>query len=157
MTKQIQNGEKRLCLKCTFFCYSKHKICLYVNTVAIGPISDEQVVYCHKSISPSRTLDLKTLDTFGNCQRPVFSLGASQQYAQNSNPVKIWTQLVSKLRNNNGRKNTLVTQGRVLSDAWFKHFNTLLKNYVTSERAISHNVLYYQQLSFTCYQVHFFC
>ena len=33
---------------------------------------------------------LKTLDTFGNCQRPVFSFGVSQ----NNKPVKFWTQLV---------------------------------------------------------------
>ena len=33
-----------------------------------------------------------------------------------------------------------------------------LKNYVTSERALSHNVLYYmyQQLSIACYQVSFY-
>ena len=31
-----------------------------------------------------------------------------------------------------------------------------LKNYVTSEGAISHNVLYYQQLSIALYQVKFF-
>ena len=30
------------------------------------------------------------LDTFGNCQRPVFSLRVSQHnYAQNNNPVKV--------------------------------------------------------------------
>ena len=28
-----------------------------------------------------------------------------------------------------------------------------LENYVTSEGAVSHNVLYYQQLSIACYQV----
>ena len=31
-----------------------------------------------------------------------------------------------------------------------------LENYVTSEGAVSHNVLYYQQLSFTCKQVSFY-
>ena len=31
-----------------------------------------------------------------------------------------------------------------------------LKNYVTSEGAVSHNVLYYQQLSIACYQVRFY-
>ena len=67
----------------------------------------------------------------------------------------------SKLRDNNGRKNTIVTQSRVLSDAWFWDLKILfwdleiklvenyffLKNYVTLEGAVSHNVLYYQQLS----------
>ena len=31
-----------------------------------------------------------------------------------------------------------------------------LKNYVTSEGAVSHNVLYHQQLSFAQYQVSFY-
>ena len=31
-----------------------------------------------------------------------------------------------------------------------------LENYVTSEGAVSHNVLYYQQLSIACYQVSFY-
>ena len=41
-----------------------------------------------------RLLTLKTLNTIGNCQRPVFSLGVSQQYAYNNKPVKILVQLV---------------------------------------------------------------
>ena len=35
----------------------------------------------------------KTLDTFGNCQRPIFSLSVSQQMHE---PVKIWAQLVER-------------------------------------------------------------
>ena len=31
-----------------------------------------------------------------------------------------------------------------------------LENYLTSEGAVSHNVLYYHQLSITCYQVRFY-
>ena len=31
-----------------------------------------------------------------------------------------------------------------------------LKNYVTSEGPVSHNVLHYQQLSIACYQVSFY-
>ena len=34
--------------------------------------------------------------------------------------------------------------------------NFFLKIYVTSEGAISHNALYYQQLSIACYQVGFY-
>ena len=45
------------------------------------------------------------------------------------------------------RKNTLVTQSCVTS---------FLENYVTSEGAVSHNVLYYQQLSIACNQVRFY-
>ena len=36
---------------------------------------------------------LKESDTFGNCQRPVFSLGASQHMHTNK-PVKTFPQLV---------------------------------------------------------------
>ena len=36
---------------------------------------------------------LKTLDTIGNCLRPVFSLGVSQ-HALNNKPVKITAQSV---------------------------------------------------------------
>ena len=31
---------------------------------------------------------------FGNCQRPVFSLGVSQHHAQNKKSVEIFAQLV---------------------------------------------------------------
>ena len=55
----------------------------------------------------------------------------------------------------------MVTQSCVLSDAWFwdlkfveKYF--FLENYVTSEGAVSHNVLYYQPLSITRYQERFY-
>ena len=34
--------------------------------------------------------------------------------------------------------------------------NRFLKNYVTSEGGVSHNVLHYQQLSIACYQVGFY-
>ena len=64
----------------------------------------------------------------------------------------------------------MVTQSCVLSDAWFqdlkfyiwgleiKFMETyfFLENLVTSEDAVSHNVLYYQQLPITCYQVRFY-
>ena len=40
---------------------------------------------------------------------------------------------------------------RVPSDAY--HF---LKNYATSEGAVSHNVLHYQQLSIACHQLSFY-
>ena len=67
----------------------------------------------------------------------------------------IWS---SKLQENNERKHTLVAQIGVLSDAfkkasdlksfdiWVKNY-LFLKSYNTSEGAVSHNVLYYRQLS----------
>ena len=38
---------------------------------------------------------------------------------------------------------------------WVRNY-LFLKNYVTSEGAVSHNVLYSQQLSIGCYQVSFY-
>ena len=49
-------------------------------------------------------------DTIGYCQWPVFSLRVSQ-------PVNIELNWSSKLRDNNERKNTLVTRSCVLSNA----------------------------------------
>ena len=40
------------------------------------------------------------------------------------------------------------------SNSW--KITSFLKNYVTSEGAISHNVLYYQQLPITRYKVRFY-
>ena len=66
-------------------------------------------------------------------------------------------------------KTPFVTRSWVLSDAckdlkilfWglkikFVENYFFLKNYVTSEGAVSHNVLYYQQLSIAHYQVSFY-
>ena len=54
----------------------------------------------------------------------------------------------TKFLDNNGRKNTLVTPS---CENYF-----FLENYVTSEGAVSHNVLYYQQLSIARYEVSFY-
>ena len=54
-------------------------------------------------------MEINALDTFGNYQRPVFSLSVSIQYAyttEQGQPVKSWAQLV--------RKSTLVAQLCVL-------------------------------------------
>ena len=58
-----------------------------------------------------------SLDSIGNCQRPVFSLGVSQHMHKISKPVKILAQLAAKLRDNIERKKNLVTQSCVLLDA----------------------------------------
>ena len=54
---------------------------------------------------------LKTLDTIGNCQRPVFSLAVSQHMhtCTNNKPVKIWAQSVISYEIIMREKNTLVT------------------------------------------------
>ena len=63
---------------------------------------------------------LKTLDTFGHCQRPVFSLGVSQHMRKITNLWNFELNRSSKLRDNNERKSTYVTRSCVLSEAWFR-------------------------------------
>ena len=47
------------------------------------------------------------------------------------------------------------TLAEVSNSNQIRQNNLFLKNYVTSEWAISHNVSYYQQLFIACYQVSF--
>ena len=81
-------------------------------------------------------------DTAGNCQRPVVSLGVSLQMHKITH---LWK---------------LSSIGRRSCEIWMKYkkhpchtklcaFILFLENYVTSEGAVSHNVLYYQPLPFT--------
>ena len=60
---------------------------------------------------------LKALDTIGNSQRPVFSLVVSQHMNKITNLYTFQLNWLSKLRDNNEGKNTLVTRSCVLSDA----------------------------------------
>ena len=103
---------------------------------------------------------------FGNCQRPVFSLGVSQHMHKITNLwkfdsighrsckriMKEKTPLLHKfvcfqmLIKASGLKSFII---------WVRNY-LFLKNYVTSEGAVSHNVLYYQQLSIARYQVSFY-
>ena len=114
---------------------------------------------------------LKTLDTIGNCQRLVFSLAVSHHKHKITNIWKFELNRSSKLRDNDERKTTLVTRSCVLSDAWFRDIRFsfwgletkivenyfFFKNYVSSEGAYSDNVLYFQPLPITRYQVSFLC
>ena len=113
---------------------------------------------------------LKTLDTIGNCQRPVFSLNVSQHMHKITNQWKFEVNWSSKLRDNiekkiplshvlvcfqmldfeNSKPNSEVTK----SKAW--KITAFSKNYVTSEGAASHNVLYYQTLPITRHQEGFY-
>ena len=64
-----------------------------------APATDRgRFCFCYKSC-----VLIKTLDTIGNCQRPVFSLGGSQ-HMHKITTVKVWAQLVAKLRDNESRK-----------------------------------------------------
>ena len=53
------------------------------------------------SIASWGALHLKTVDTIGNCQRPIFSLGVSQHMHKNTNLCKFELNRSSKLRDNN--------------------------------------------------------
>ena len=70
-----------------------------------------------------------------------------------NNSVKMLPHMSSKLQKYKERKNDLVDTGLLIFWVWNYLF---LKNYITSERAVAHNVLYYQQLSLACYQVSFY-
>ena len=54
-------------------------------------------------------LSLKTVDTVGSCQRPVFSLGVSKHMHKITNLLKFELNWSSMLRDVNEIKNTLVT------------------------------------------------
>ena len=106
-------------------------------------------VQSYKSLifSVCAALCLKALDTFCNCQRPVVPRGISQQMNNITNLWKFELNRSSKLRDNNGRKNTLVIRSCVLSNAWFWDLKIKFlgleikfKNHVTSEGAVSRNV-----------------
>ena len=87
------------------------------------------------TITTSKDCSLKALNTIGNCQRPVLSLGVSQHMHE-----------ITACRNLDSIKGF-----------WPEVFYYLVRNYlfikiyVTSEGAVSHNVLYYQHLSVACY------
>ena len=70
-----------------------------------------------KTMTHALLSGLKTLDTFGNCQRPVILLGVSQRMHKITNLWKFELNLLLKLRDNDERKNTLVTRSCVLSYA----------------------------------------
>ena len=113
---------------------------------------------------------LKALNTFGGCQRPVFSLGVSQYIMHKISSLwksgLIWS---LKLRENDERKNVIVGFKIVCFQIGMKGILArsillfeweitclFLKNYVTSEGADSQNVSYNQQLSVARYLVWFY-
>ena len=73
-------------------------------------------------------VSLKALDTFDICQRPVFSLG-----------VSIGRQRCERIM----QEKTPCRTSCVLSSAWIRDLSWgLLKNYNTSDGAVTHNVLF---------------
>ena len=95
-------------LLCFVARYPIHHICYFLFTVLRG-VSHLRTPKQLKCIE-----FLKTVDTINNCQRPVFSLGVSQHIHKITNLWKFELNRPSKLRDNNERKNTLVTRSCVL-------------------------------------------
>ena len=116
---------------------------------------DSQRDLCNSSLIKVTLFADKTLlkATIGNCQRPVFSLAVSQHMHKITNLCKFELKRSTKLQDNNERKNTLVTQSLEIK---FVENYFFLENYISSEGAVSHNVLYYQLLPITRYQVSFY-
>ena len=71
-----------------------------------------------------RCLNLKTLDTVGNCQRPVFSHGVSQHMHKITNLWKFELNWSLKLLDNYERKNTLVTRNTCFQMLGFETSNS---------------------------------
>ena len=71
----------------------------------------------------------------------------------NDKPVKMSAQSVIEVARMLDFE-TSSAKSEVSKSNWWKI--TLLKNYVTSEGAVSHNVFYYRPLPITCYQVRFY-
>ena len=101
------------------------------------------------------------METFGNCQRPVFSLGVSHIMHKIANMWKLGLNRSSTLQENNSLKTPLLHK-LLCSHMPEKSLTVLLRNYlflnnyVNTERAVSHNVLHYQQLTIARYQVSFY-
>ena len=114
-------------------------------------------------------LNILLIYTINNCQRPVFSLGVSQhmhKITSCENLSSIGRQSFEIIIKEKKPSHTklcafrclisrpqnliLKSRNRIMENYFF------LKNYVTSEGAVSHNVLYHQPLPITRYQVRFY-
>ena len=117
---------------------------------------------------------LHALDTIGDCQRPVFSLGVFQHNVHKI--TNLWTfelniivgfrscEKIMEEKHHchtklcafrcfiSGPKN-LIMRSRNQIRGKLPFFS---KTTFTREGAVSHNVLYYQQLPITCYEVRFY-
>ena len=108
---------------------------------------------------------LKGRYTFGNCQRPVFSLGVSHQnhkikacenlgsigHPSCEKMMKEKKTVVGRICVLSGKIKILVARSVIVLVRNY----LFLKNYVTSKGIVSHNGLYYKQLSNARYQVRF--
>ena len=98
-----------------------------------------------------------SMATVGKVLKPLYTFGTEKKKKSNKS-VKSLTQLVVVVARDDGRKNTLFAQVVCSQMPWIRDlswglfFNSniqvrnyaFLKNYVTSEGAVSHKVLYYR-------------
>ena len=104
---------------------------------------------------------LKALGTFGNnCQRPVFAFDVSQ-HMRTIFDSKFWLNWSLKLQENIKRNNATVALIKASSLKNFSNSSILVRYhlsqiYLSPEGVVSHNVLYYQHLSISCYAIHLF-
>ena len=143
----------RIILSVESYSELKYNIISILIFVSINQYLENYVNNCVRMLLFNKYSHL-SLDSFGNCWRPVFSLGVSQQICE------IFCSFGHR-RDMENKKNI-----HVLSDAWkslqLKSFNKWVRsclfpeNYIALEGAISHNVSYYQKLSIARYQVSFY-
>ena len=85
----------------TLFEYIKHIVHTMILTLSINKIDCTCTDLGTKRV---KTNHLKIMDTIGNCQRPVFSLGVSQHMDKITNLWKFELDWSSELRDNYERK-----------------------------------------------------
>ena len=131
--------------------------------------------YASSLLSHYNKVSFKTLDTLGNCRRPVFSLGVSQhmhkkQTCKNLSSICRWScEIVMKKKtplSHHGHTKLfdfrcLISRPQILNlrsqiEIKFVENYIFLENYVTPEGAVPHNVLYYQPLIVTRNQEKFY-
>ena len=82
---------------------SESQVLLLTNLPAAATLLEDTLSFPEIS---TEQVSLKALEVFGNCRKPVFSLGVSQQMHK-VNLQKFWLNWASKFHDNNERKNTL--------------------------------------------------
>ena len=127
-------------------------------------------VFCF--LEKSGKMWLKTLDTIGNCQRRVFTVGLSQHMHKITNLWKFELNRSSKLRDINERKKTTLGHTKLCAFRCLiskpQTLNLRSQNPIRWKSLLSRklhyfrgscfsNVLYYQQLPITRYQERHIC
>ena len=91
---------------------------------------------------------LKAMHTFGNCQRPVFSLGVSQHMHQISNLCKFELNWSSKLRESEERKKHPCWMNlcafRYRNKRLTRHVRLEVFNYFSEKLPLSQNLCYFR-------------